>query len=740
MANNKKSNYLLGYGERLTEVIPPPRIKPSKKFPYTLELTKRRLQRQLSGVVTAMDDLPKEACPNDYAVALFTLHPAFIAKSYHPQRLFTGAHLLPIGSRQREIKPDVWTVKAHGETTLTTEFFVAGKRQSFRDFAANIEEWTEETLGEEDLRKLEKIQAPYEQMRSVATDYPLLEVVLHAPIGADFILNGFRSYMKTLDVSVDLDKRIQVPGLCFIPVKAPKQLLDDITNFSFLRFVREMPSLRLFEPVVRQTLPSYRPEYELPDEEPLDTQIKTAVFDGGLPAKHPLERWVRYKEPSGIGKSVPLFEDHGLAVTSAVLFGPLEPRSAPDPPFCFVDHYRVLDEDCGNDPQGELYDVIKRIQNILQSRKYDFVNLSIGPSIPVEDTEVHPWSSIIDQLLSDGRTLASVAVGNTGLSEWESGNARIQPPADCVNVMSIGASDSQGQPWKRAGYSSIGFGRSPGLIKPDALSFGGTAIEPFYVTDKETPFSIRPEAGTSFAAPNALRMGAGVRAALGNVFEPLTLKTLLLHRSEDNGEVVREIGRGRISSSVNDLIRCEDGSVHIVYQGELSPAQWIRAEIPIPGEDMSGNITIKATFCFCTEVDAQDSFSYTRSGLEIRFRPHQERFVEDADELSNPRSATFFENHKFHNEQQLRKDFHKWETICSGTRTKRCSSLDRPVFDIHYVARTFGGKAVAPKPIPYALVITVEKPGMLDLYDKIFNRYRNQLEIIQPQLQIPIRL
>ena len=693
MVNNKKTNYLLGYGERLTEKIPPPRIKPGKKFPYTLEETKRRLQRQLSDVVTTIDELPRQTCPKDYAVALFTLHPAFIAKSYHPVELFAAAQLMPIGSRQREITPDVWTTKEHDETALTTEFFVAGKRQNFRNFAASIGEWTEETPGEKDLRKFEKIQAPYAQLRPVMTDYPLLEVVLNAPIGADFILDGFRNFMKSLNILVDFDKRIQVPGLCFVPVKAPKQLLSDITNFSFLRFVREMPSLRLFEPVVRQTFPAYRPKYDLPDADPLDTQIKTAVFDGGLPANHPLERWVRYKEPSGIGKSVPLFEDHGLAVTSGVLFGPLDPHSEPDPPFCFVDHYRVLDEKCNDDPKGELYDVIRRIQNVLQSRKYDFVNLSIGPAIPVEDTEVHPWSAIIDQLFSDGRTLTSVAVGNTGLNEWDSGNARIQPPSDCVNVMSIGASDSQGHPWKRADYSSIGFGRSPGLIKPDALSFGGTAIEPFYVVDKAKTLSIRPEAGTSFAAPNALRMGLGVRAALGNVFEPLTLKTLLLHRSQDNGDAMREIGRGRISNSVNDLIRCEDGSVHIVYQGELSPAQWIRAEIPVPAEDMSGNITIKATFCFCTEIDSEHSSNYTRSGLEICFRPHQDRFLAESDERSSPKSDRFFENRKFHTEQKLRKDFHKWETICSSTRTKRCSSIDRPVFDIHYIARTSGGKA-----------------------------------------------
>ncbi|WP_139157512.1 hypothetical protein, partial [Enterobacter hormaechei] len=69
-------------------------------------------------------------------------------------------------------------------------------------------------------------------------------------------------------------------------------------------------------------------------------------------------------------------------------------------------------------------------------------NLSLGPNLPIEDSEVHAWTSVIDDLLSDGETLMTIAVGNNGEMDKESGNARIQVPADSVNGLSIGAANS----------------------------------------------------------------------------------------------------------------------------------------------------------------------------------------------------------------------------------------------------------------------------------------------------------
>lgn len=64
----------------------------------------------------------------------------------------------------------------------------------------------------------------------------------------------------------------------------------------------------------------------------------------------------------------------------------------------------------------------------------------------------------------------TVAVGNDGAHGQNRG--RIQPPADAVNAFAVGASGGSHEKAGRASYSCLGPGRSPGVVKPDAIAFG----------------------------------------------------------------------------------------------------------------------------------------------------------------------------------------------------------------------------------------------------------------------------
>lgn len=67
----------------------------------------------------------------------------------------------------------------------------------------------------------------------------------------------------------------------------------------------------------------------------------------------------------------------------------------------------------------------------------------------------------------------SVAVGHNGEPDRLSGNAQIQVPADCVNALAAGATNHVDEGWARASYSAMGPGRSPRVVKPDLMAFGG---------------------------------------------------------------------------------------------------------------------------------------------------------------------------------------------------------------------------------------------------------------------------
>lgn len=387
----------------------------------------------------------------------------------------------------------------------------------------------------------------------------------------------------------------------------------------------------------------------------------------------------------------------------------------------------------------DLYDVLHRIRDIIQNKEYKFINLSIGPEIPIDDDDVHAWTAVLDDVLADGETLATIAVGNGGDRDAALGFNRVQVPGDSVNGLCVGAADTRGRKWRRAVYSSVGPGRSPGIVKPDIVSFGGTGNEPFWVIDPENPERSHAQAGTSFAAPAALRMALGIRAHFGELLSPLVTKALLVHCSEDS-EIDRiEAGWGRVPNSLEDFVICPQNTARIVYQGELVPAQYLRAQIPLPQQELPGKVTIRATLCYATATDPDHPGNYTRSGLDIVFRPHDQKFDPKAEDPTHPKSDTFFQLKEFSTELELRRDAHKWETTLHRERTKYGSSLRNPVFDIHYNARRFSAPVSTSDKLRYALIITVRASKVSDLYDQIVRAYPTQLRPLVPQIQIPVR-
>ena len=330
----ERVNFLIGYGERLASDMAAPIAGAPKRHPYTFAEARERLAPKVKETVRELDELPELVCPGDQAVALMTLHPSYLAKSYYPGELLKTYQLETIGSRAREVSPDKWTKKKPPEFAVTSELFVAGTRRNFRRFAENIDRFSEAAPGAGDLIKIEdvRVQAVEEKLKPLrsAEKEPLLEVVLHAqPIRDDaFILEGFETYLEGFGVTLDLDKRrFFAEGLCFLPLRIPREIATDVARYSFLRLAREMPRLRQFRPLVRASAGFTPFACQLPCEDAIDRDLRVAVFDGGVKADGKLNQWVNRKKTKNIGAPVEEFQNHGTAVTSALLFGPLQERS-----------------------------------------------------------------------------------------------------------------------------------------------------------------------------------------------------------------------------------------------------------------------------------------------------------------------------------------------------------------------------------------------------------------------------
>lgn len=738
-----KRNFLLGRGERLTTAVV---VRPggaAKVPPYSVGEAKARLAPMIKEAVALLDAIPASAAPDDKVVATLTLNPEYIAKSYFPTELLRAVGLEAVGSRPRVVKPEKRSRERQPEDAVTTELFVAGARSAFRAWANGLPNWDEQSRAATELVAIEEVHAPTAREK-IKGDLPdqgkiVFEVVLHADelAGEVAALPKFAAYLQQLGIDASFDRRFYAGGLCFLQLQAPADRAELIATYSIVRALRQMPMLRVLRPTIRASaIPA--PEIVLPASGPIDASIRAAIFDGGIPDGHAITKWATPIDAPGVTSAHDEYLSHGLGVTSAFLFGHIDPKAPLPVPYCNVDHYRVLDAAPGQDPR-ELFEVLERIQTVLTQKRYHLMNLSLGPILPVEDDEVHAWTAVLDELLASRDTLATIAVGNTGESDHAAGLNRIQVPADCVNALAIGACDTPDIGWQRATYSSVGPGRSPGLMKPDFVAFGGSLARPFLVVGTGAPPTLQPIGGTSFAAPSTLRLGAGVRAHIGDSLDMLAIRALLVHGTEPSDLPKQEIGRGRCALDLEALVLCDDDTVRVVYQGTISAAKYIRAPIPLPGDTLTGKVLITATLCYTTNIDPHHPGNYTRAGLEATFRPHADRHTR-SDQM-HPDSKPFFgKAQKGLTEEELRRDAWKWENTLHASVPFFGTSLKNPAFDIHYNSRLEGRGHNPGQQLRYALVISVKAKREADLYDRVLRRYVTQLEPLRPVIDIPVRV
>lgn len=495
-----------------------------------------------------------------------------------------------------------------------------------------------------------------------------LEVVLHASKSDLYIRQSFEEYATSIDAITDWTRAKIVGGLTFLPVSISSGNEINLANFSHLRALRSVPKLRINRPDLMRT--SLATSFSLPEFTDLQTDFNVCIFDGGLGDNTVILQWANEIVAADITGSHPKLLSHGSEVCSTYLFGPYdEKHKTLSKPYTKIDIARVLSP---TDTDPDLFDVLGRIEQILRLKKYKYVNISLGPRLSIDDDDLHVWTSVLDNLLQDGHCLATVAIGNDGDLSKEL--SRIQLPSDMVNCFAVGSSDTRAEEWAKAPYSCIGPGRSPGIIKPDGVIFGGSEKDSFKIYSPLT-HSIIGTMGTSYSAPYAMRVAAGIDAITDFDLSATTVKAFLIHNADRKAHSMTDVGWGRLPSSPESVIECLDDEATIVFQGELKKSNHLRIPIPMPeGLDCTW-VHLKATFCFNAVTDPEHPLHYTRSGLDISLRANDGRIPEGAE---HPETKTFFSVGKlYETEQELRDDAHKWETSISREQRFRLSTLSK---------------------------------------------------------------
>lgn len=751
---------LLVNGEALKLDVTAPSSGGGEKFePRTPEQAREHLLPQINLAAAAAQRLPQELRASDRLYVEAKLLPNYLAASYFPDALLAHIGASPVGSRA-DTGQYVTKSKSQSAQTRRLIFTLSDSGlEELRRLIANGGRTRTEEQAFTQIRELDEISLPreldvlrkYPEAAEVVAERRVWEAVLHPSTSRlgeaveldDPTLQRWFELIAAEGGEVYRDYIRRVGGLTFTPVGLAADHVARLARFNPLRVLRPMPAIR---PRPRFGTRSAQRVAASPIPQPVLSTVTVGVFDGGVDIS------------SGPSALFPILLhdltsetpdqddlDHGTGVTGATLYGLIEPgQQAPQPPLP-VSSYRVLPApNIPDDLEG--YWVLDRIKEAVEKDGHKLVNLSLGPTLAVEDDmEPNRWTSELDQLAWDKDVLFVVAAGNDGDQDQKTGLHRVQVPADMANGLAVGACDSPApdRPWFRAPYSSMGPGRHGSRVQPLGVQFGGVDSRLFNVLRADGSFL--EASGTSFAAPVTTHALADLVTRLPRVNSSV-LRAFATHFAERPHQHVRlrdEVGYGRQPLSYEHVLDCDSSEAHVLYVDEIARGDLLGYQIPVPSA-VTADLKLHLTLAYTSPIDPTQPTEYTSASLELLMRPHErihsfrapkgiddksrqldirtteartllaQGWTPSQEPITKPLGTT-----KGSSEAQLR-DSGKWETVRHHRVTLKPNELEAPRLELSYIARRAGALDNSPPTVPFALLMTVidsSKSGAL--YDDV---------------------
>ncbi|NDO78946.1 S8 family serine peptidase [Kocuria indica] len=763
-SNEAASRPLLVNGEALRlDVIAPQGGGGDKHEPQTIEQAREILLPQVTATAEAVAQMPQGLRAKDRVYVEAKLLPNYLAASYFPGELLAHVGASPVGSRadvgryvtksksvEAQTRRLIFTVTDDGLSRLQQLIANGGGNRTEQQAFSQIKELDEISLP----RESDVLKAPDpSETNAQSSTRKIWEAVLHPrasrnglpePLDEETLALWF-SLIAEEEGVVYRDYIRHVGGLTFMPVSLDAVQTGALARFNPLRVLRPMPAIR---PRPRFGARSGQRLASPAVNQPVLSDISVAVFDGGVDTAR----------ASGNLFSIPTHDitpvppnqgdlDHGTGVTGAVLYGLAGPGEQARTPPLPVESYRVLPAPhVPDDLEG--YWVLDQIREKVENNGHRLVNLSLGPTLAVEDDmEPNRWTSELDQLAWEKDVLFVVAAGNDGEQDRQTGLHRVQVPADMVNGLAVGACDVPApvRPWERAPYSSVGPGRHGARVQPLGVQFGGSESRMFNVVSADGSFL--EASGTSFAAPVTTHALADLVTRLPRVNSSV-LRAFAVHFAERpwmHRKLRDEVGYGRHPLSFEELLNCAPHEAHVLYVDEIERSELLGYQVPVVSP-VKAKTKLQITLAYASPVDPTQPTEYTSASLELSLRPHHRRhsFTAPAglDEKSRTLDFTSDEarnlmaqgwklsqepvnkslsagNKPGSSEAQLR-DSGKWETVRHHRVTLNPDEVEDPRLEVSYVARRAGALDNSPTKIPFALLISVvDESKQADVYNAV---------------------
>jgi hypothetical protein len=384
-----------------------------------------------------------------------------------------------------------------------------------------------------------------------------------------------------------------------------------------------------------------------PTNEPVIGVIDT-LFDESVYFKDWVENIDYLDGVEKIG-ATPDWKDHGTAVTSLIVDGPVYNPWLDDGCGRFrVRHFGV----CGN--RISVPRLIRKIREIVNNNPDIHVwNLSLGTEDEVAKNFISFDAAALDEIQYEKNVVFVISGTNDNRTEKEE-KLRVGSPADSLNAVVVNSVKRNND---ECSYTREG----PVLSffnKPDVSYYGGDYDDRLRVY---SPAGLVDEFGTSFAAPWISRKLCYLIDVMGL---PREIAKALLIDSAANWEYKKTTfkkkstcGYGTVPIRIEDVISTRSDEIRFVVYGSSESYRTTNYTIPVPkDEDGKYPYIARATLCYFPECSRVQGVDYTNRELSLQFgRIKDNGTIEDINDNTQDQEGAYTD------ERLSRKEFRKWE-------------------------------------------------------------------------------
>ena len=431
----------------------------------------------------------------------------------------------------------------------------------------------------------------------------------------------------------------------------------NIRNLSFdqISILEDYPAILSIEPMPKYTVEldffdiKENPILKLPKEG--QNYVTVGVLDSGIEKIKEIEPWISGDRQTFYPESL-INPSHGTFVAGVILYG----DELEDKEYTGLKGCKIFDGNVFPDLTRESIEedeLINNIREIIRShyKEIKIWNLSGGLNREIDESDFSDFGKALDDIQDTYGVIICKSAGNCKNFINNKPKGRIVKSADSVRAIVVGsiAHERNLESGVEKDFPSpfTRVGRGPAsIVKPDLVHYGGNAgvdaagkVVMNGVKSFDRNGRIASNIGTSFSTPRVTSILAGLQSEIAEEFDPLLLKTLLIHSANygenfklSSSEKLNQMGFGK-PKSVNEILYNNPNEITLILRDTIRKGQFIEIlDFPFP-EGLKNNRQYRGqiivTLAYDSILEPTQGSEYCQSNVDIYFGSYDEKTQRD---------------------------------------------------------------------------------------------------------------